>query len=238
MTARNASRERSPLIYLAIAGLVLAAALAPRLLGEVERQALIAEVDPHFAAIDQAIDRYWQGAFPEQFPGAQRRYSRPSLRYFQPSVEPVHDRFLRKSVAYYDTESRQMRVNLDRLEDVSPFVLAHEYGHHIQNLTGGFGLFEARVLALAPEENEIESRISTRIELQAECLAGVWAHHAEGVVAGVDRESVRAELAGLSFERMSATHGSGRQRVAWFARGYALGRAADCDTVSPDWDRL
>lgn len=123
------------------------------------------------------------------------------------------------------------------------YVIAHEIGHHVQNLLGISGKVESlRRGASAAESNAL----SVRLELQADCFAGVWAHHAhkarqiletgdveEGLNAasaiGDDRlqKQARGHVTPDSF-----THGSSAQRVRWFKRGIAGGDLRQCDTFN------
>jgi predicted metalloprotease len=122
------------------------------------------------------------------------------------------------------------------------YVIAHEVGHHVQKLTGGFQrLEEARGRVSQAELNAI----SVRMELQADCYAGVWGHHA-GLMNQLDPSDVPEALAAASAigdDRMqkqtqgrvapeSFTHGSSEQRVRWFRVGLDSGRPRDCDTFS------
>ena len=122
------------------------------------------------------------------------------------------------------------------------YVIAHEVGHHVQKLTGSFRrLEEARGRVPQAEFNAI----SVRMELQADCYAGVWGHHAE-LMKQLDPGDVPEALAAASAigdDRMqkqtqgrvapdSFTHGSSEQRVRWFRRGLESGRPRDCDTFS------
>ena len=121
------------------------------------------------------------------------------------------------------------------------YVVAHEVGHHVQNLLGISGEVQSRRRRLpAAEGNEL----SVRLELQADCLAGVWAHHAETqrdlLEAGDVEEGLRAAAAigddtlqrrsGGRVAPESWTHGSSAQRVAWFRRGLDSGDPDLCDT--------
>jgi len=122
------------------------------------------------------------------------------------------------------------------------YVIAHEVGHHVQKLTGAFEKMEAaRGRASQVEFN----RISVRMELQADCYAGVWGHHA-GTMNQLDpgdmAEALNAATA-IGDDRLqrqtqgrvvpeSFTHGSSEQRMRWFKRGMDSGRARDCDTFS------
>jgi predicted metalloprotease len=122
------------------------------------------------------------------------------------------------------------------------YVIAHEVGHHVQRLTGAFQKLEAaRGRASSAEFN----RMSVRMELQADCYAGVWGHHAGTAIkldTGDIAEALNAATA-IGDDRLqqqsqgrvvpeSFTHGTSEQRVRWFKRGMDTGRPKDCDTFS------
>jgi len=121
-------------------------------------------------------------------------------------------------------------------------VIAHEVGHHVQKLTGSFKRLEnAQGRASKAEYN----RISVRMELQADCYAGVWGHYAstmKQLQSGDLEEALNAATA-IGDDRLqqqtqgrvvpeSFTHGTSAQRVRWFKRGFDSGRPKDCDTFS------
>ena len=123
------------------------------------------------------------------------------------------------------------------------YVLAHEYGHHIQTLTN----VTQQVDAVSRENPDERNALSVRVELQADCLAGVWAHSTfergllergdleEGLTAAasVGDDRIQAETTGrISPE--SFTHGTAEQRASWFRRGFDEGDASACDTFSGD----
>ena len=122
------------------------------------------------------------------------------------------------------------------------YVIAHEVGHHVQKLTGTFQKMEAARGRLSKAEF---NRTSVRMELQADCYAGVWGHHAgtmNQLESGDVAEALSAATA-IGDDRLqkqtqghvvpeSFTHGTSEQRVRWFQRGMESGRAQACDTFS------
>ncbi len=119
------------------------------------------------------------------------------------------------------------------------YVLAHEIGHHVQQLLGTAG----KVRQLQETYPREAAGLSVRLELQADCLAGVWGHTTRersilesgdveeglGAAAAVGDDRIQRQATG-SVNPETWTHGSSRQRVAWFNKGLASGRLQDCDT--------
>ena len=120
------------------------------------------------------------------------------------------------------------------------YVLAHEYGHHIQNLTGVLRRAQSR--DTGPQSNAV------RVELQADCYAGVWVANAvrTGLIVEITRKDIQDGLsaaAAVGDDRIQEkaqgsvnpeawTHGSAEQRQSWFVRGIEGGTANSCDTFS------
>jgi hypothetical protein len=121
------------------------------------------------------------------------------------------------------------------------YVLAHEIGHHVQNLTGT----ERKLRSLQRENPEHANALSVRMELQADCYAGVWASSTarrELLERGDPEEALAAasavgddriqEMTGGGVRPESFTHGSAAQRMEWFRRGFDTGDANVCDTFA------
>jgi len=121
------------------------------------------------------------------------------------------------------------------------YVVAHEIGHHVQNLLGTSG--EVRDLQQRLGGTEA-NQLSVRLELQADCYAGVWAHHAErmrGILEAGDIEEALGAAAAVGDDRLqrqaqgyvvpdSFTHGTSEQRMQWFRTGLDGGSMEACDT--------
>jgi predicted metalloprotease len=128
-------------------------------------------------------------------------------------------------------------------DSAQAYVIAHEVGHHVQYLTG----ITDRVEALHARENRVQANAtSVRVELQADCYAGVWAFHSQDQKHWFEDNDISLVLNAAShigddaLQKMEQgrvmpetfTHGTSQQRVNWFKRGYAKGRVEDCDTFN------
>jgi hypothetical protein len=138
----------------------------------------------------------------------------------------------------------EMERQLDAEGDFAwAYVIAHEIGHHVQNLTG----VNEDVSRLESSDPDRANELSVRVELQADCYAGVWAAtvFAEGDLERGDLDEAFTaseavgddrlqEQAGGRIDPDSFTHGTSEQRRTWFENGYESGDPAACDTFSPD----
>ena len=141
-------------------------------------------------------------------------------------------------LAFYDTLRNRLGAPGDFAQ---AYVVAHEVGHHVQNLLGITAKIDAQ-RGKVPEARM--NALSVRLELQADCLAGVWAFHGQRLKQMLEQGDVEEALNAASqigddtLQRQSQgtvrpetfTHGSSAQRVSWFKRGLAAGRMADCNT--------
>ena len=150
------------------------------------------------------------------------------------------DRKVYIDLAFYRTLNQQLGAPGEFAE---AYVIAHEVGHHVQNLLG----ISDKVDALRRKSSERKANaLSVRLELQADCFAGVWGNHADKarhILEGGDLESALnaaskigddtlQRSAGQAVVPDSFTHGSSEQRVRWFRRGFDGGDIAQCDTFS------
>ncbi|HXW04923.1 MAG TPA: neutral zinc metallopeptidase [Vicinamibacterales bacterium] len=124
------------------------------------------------------------------------------------------------------------------------YVLAHELGHHVQTLLG----VESQVRNLQQARPDQRNALSVRMELQADCFAGIWGHHANAGGGSVQLEAGDVEeglnaAAAIGDDRLqrrssgrvvpeSFTHGSSEERVSWFRRGFESGTIGQCDTFN------
>jgi predicted metalloprotease len=126
-------------------------------------------------------------------------------------------------------------------EFAQAYVLAHEVGHHIQKLTG----VERQVRQLQQSSPQSGNRLSVMMELQADCLAGVWAHSTQqrGLLERSDVESALGAAAAVGDDHIQKmtrgqvqpetfTHGSSEQRMHWFTQGLTSGSIAGCNTFA------
>jgi uncharacterized protein len=141
-------------------------------------------------------------------------------------------------LSFYDELQRRFKAPGDFAQ---AYVIAHEVGHHIQKLEG----ITAKVDALRGRAGEAEiNRASVKLELQADCYAGVWGHYADEFkhqLSAGDVEQALTAAAAIGDDRLqrqsqgtvqpeSFTHGTSEQRVRWFKRGQDSGKPGDCDT--------
>ena len=141
-------------------------------------------------------------------------------------------------LAFYDELKTRFRAPGDFAQ---AYVIAHEIGHHIQNQLGILPAFnQARARMSEKEQN----RASVKVELQADCFAGVWAHYAQkerdfiepgdieealNAASRIGDDSIQKTMRGYVVPD-SFTHGSSEQRVRWFKTGFESGRLGTCDT--------
>ncbi len=204
--------------------------------------------DCRIVGVVNSVQAFWNGVFER----SDRRYPYADTVFFTDEVDTGCGFASSQVGPFYCPRDQLVYIDLGFFDDLqsrfgageAPFaqayVIAHEYGHHVQNQ---LGVLES----IGNDRQGPESR-AVRAELQADCYAGVWA--ANAVETGLIEQLTQADInAGLDAataigddriqERTQGqvnpetwTHGSSEQRRRWFSRGYETGRPARCDTFS------
>jgi len=193
----------------------------------------------------------WQQVLPEQrnvpfkpaplviFRGATRSACGGAQSAMGPFYCPVDNRIY-LDMSFFDEMRTKMRAGGDF---AYAYVIAHEMGHHIQNLLGILPKVQAAQQRLSRRE---ANQLSVRVELMADCLAGVWAHHANQrwrILEQGDIEEAMNAASAIGDDKLqkqaqgyvvpdSFTHGSSEQRVRWLQQGLRTGQVASCDTFN------
>jgi predicted metalloprotease len=189
----------------------------------------------------------WDKILPEQ---AQTPYHHAKLRLFRDAAESGCGFAQAASGPFYCPEDERVYIDLGFYDELKTkfgapgdfaqaYVLAHEIGHHVQKILGTTDKVHEAMQSDRPNANEY----SVRLELQADCYAGVWAHTTQqrNILESGDVEeglNAAASVGDDRLQRMSGrrvnpdsfTHGSSQDRVAWFRRGFENGRISACDT--------
>ena len=204
--------------------------------------------DCRIVAVVNSVQTFWNGVFQN----SGRRYTYVDTVFFTDSIQTGCGYATSAVGPFYCPADKHVYIDLGFFQDVgsqldvavTPFVqayvIAHEYGHHVQDELGILG--RIRGSTKGPES------MGVRSELQADCYAGVWAKHsvATGLVEELTQADINSGLdaaAAIGDDRIQAktqgqvtpetwTHGSSEQRRRWFGRGYETGKPAACNTFS------
>lgn len=213
-----------------------------------------ARTDCRILATTQSLDSFWLNYLPRYDVAVQR----PGVEVFDGQVDTECGTATsavgpfycpRDQVAYFDTgffADLSTDYGADGGALAEEYVVAHEYGHHIQNTIG--------TLAASRQGATGANSGSVRVELQADCFAGMWAAHAANTkdangntfmepFSEADLKSALSAAAAVGDDRIQKaatgrvnpegwTHGSSAQRQAWFLQGYGTGDIEQCDTLS------
>jgi len=190
----------------------------------------------------------WHALFKQS--GSQ--YREPKLVLFRGTVQSACGNAQAAMGPFYCPGDHKVYIDLSFFDDLQKrfrapgdfaqaYVIAHEIGHHVQNLLG----ISDKVHATRQRVSEAEyNKLSVRLELQADCLAGIWAHHANRtrqILESGDIEEAMAAATAIGDDRLqmqargyvtpeSFSHGTSAQRVRWFRRGLETGQVAQCNT--------
>jgi uncharacterized protein len=218
--------------------------------GEPDRGRIAAE-EPSatlVANVIQDVQDTWTERFPSEFGGG---YRRAKLVLFHDVVDSRCGTGEAATGPFYCPGDGNVYIDLGFFDELNrrfgapgdfaqAYVIAHEVGHHIQNLTGT----ERRVREAQRRNPSAANQLSVAMELQADCLAGVWGHSAEkrGILEAGDVEEGLNAAAAIGDDRLQKmstgrvmperfTHGSSAQRVQWFRRGLESGNVRACETL-------
>jgi len=181
-------------------------------------------------------------------------YQEPTLVLFSGAVQSACGTAESAMGPFYCPLDQKVYIDMSFYDDLSQrfgapgdfaqaYVIAHEVGHHVQNLVGTAEKVQAAQQRMPRAQ---ANELSVRMELQADCYAGVWAHHAARSRQLLESGDVDAGLRAASaigddrIQRETQgrvvpdafTHGSSEQRVRWFRRGLETGKPEDCDTFA------
>ena len=190
----------------------------------------------------------WQDTFAKQ----NREYRRAKLVLYRQSVSSGCGSASSAVGPFYCPADQRVYLDLSFYDDMSrklgapgdfawAYVIAHEMGHHVQGQLGT----SDEVRELQRERPDDQNDLSVRLELQADCYAGVWAASAYEDIEPGDIEEAMTASEAIGDDRLqrrgggrvdpdSFTHGSSEQRRRWFEKGQASGQPGDCDTFSAD----
>jgi len=179
-------------------------------------------------------------------------YEEPNLVLFTGMVESACGYAQAAIGPFYCPRDKKVYIDLSFYRDLKnklnapgdfaqAYVISHEVGHHVQNL---FGIMD-KVQAMRPRLSQKKyNNLSVKMELQADCFSGIWAHHAQkmrNILEPGDVEEALNAASMIGDDRLqkqsrgyvapdSFTHGTSAQRVTWFNRGFQTGSINSCDT--------
>jgi predicted metalloprotease len=218
----------------------------------------LSDVKCRDALYTNSIENYWRTALPQSGGPA---YQPATLVYFSQSVDTGCGPADSGVGPFYCPEDDSVYIDTafwdelattfgDKGRFAQPYVLAHEYGHHIQDLDGT----EAQVQRLMQRDPANQNALSVKLELQADCYSGVWAKHATETTdaggqpiftsitpqdisdaistAGSVGDDTIQKKAGGPVDESGFTHGSAADREKWFNTGYAAGAKSACNTFA------
>jgi hypothetical protein len=252
-------------------GLLVVAAIIflPRLLGGGDGTSLITPDDAQDAAVNDGeacqteaeqivcganndVQDYWEREYPQAFNGP---YDDTALAFFSGGTNTGCGAASSESGPFYCPADALVYIDLDFMDQLqsqfgapgdlaTQYIVAHEFGHHVQNLTGQNAVVQQ-------SSGETQRLMGIALELQADCYAGTWVHDAmqrrtdageplidDGEIsealnaaAAVGDDRIQEQTQGR-VDSDTFTHGTSEQREGWFRRGYETGDPLRCDTFA------
>jgi predicted metalloprotease len=194
------------------------------------------------------VQKTWEAEFPK----LGGTYQRATLVLFRDGTRSGCGFAESAMGPFYCSEDRKVYLDLGFFDELrsrfgapgefaEAYVIAHEFGHHVQTLLG----IDEKMRRAQAERPSLKNELSVRLELQADCLAGVWGHASgeRNILEKGDVESGLAAAAAVGDDRLQKaatgrvtpetwTHGSSKERQAWFTRGFQTGQMGACDTFA------
>jgi predicted metalloprotease len=205
------------------------------------------DTDQQLAYIVNDIQAYWTATFE----AAGREYPATKLVLFDGSTQSACGPASAATGPFYCPADQKVYLDLGFFDELKSrfgaeggdfamaYVVAHEFGHHVQTVLG----ISQKVQEVSQQDPAQQNDLSVKQELQADCLAGAWAHSAQSDLEGGDIDEALSAAAAVGDDRIQQsttgridpegwTHGSAEQRVQWFTTGYRSGDSDDCDTFA------
>jgi len=214
------------------------------------------QLDCRNALYVNSIQDYWRDALPQSFG---KQYQPAQTNFFSQGVRTGCGNASSGTGPFYCPADREVYIDLTfyrvlaqqlgaQGEFAQPYVLAHEYGHHVQTLLGT----EGQMRRAQQRDPGNANKLSVLLELQADCYAGAWAKNATGtddasgqkIFTSITQQDIQEGLdtaaaigddtiqqrSGGSVDESEFTHGTSEQRQQWFGRGFETGDPKQCDT--------
>jgi predicted metalloprotease len=216
------------------------------------------DTDQEQIAFIQSITEDIQAAWIDAFASSGRTYQETNVVVFEGGTQTGCGGATSSVGPFYCPADQKVFLDLSFFDELKnrfgapgdfamAYVIAHEFGHHVQTLLG----ISEQVRSAQQQNPDSANDLSVRMELQADCFAGVWAHSVwsqpgEGTVESLDDADIREGLdaaAAVGDDRLqqrsggevdpeSWTHGSSEQRQQWFRTGFERGNVEACDTFA------